>query len=572
MAWYSDIYRVPAAATVTTVGTGPNDGWSLVARLPQSRLPAVNSGYSFLVVGKFGRFAASGAQPTAGIVQIRVGSSAGTVHPGFIAQASINDPSIGDLAQPFAFLVHVNSQVADALWGSAWSGSFDLCVYARTYLNGDPQAYAPSFDVADIAFQWWHTTAIPAGKWQAGSETAIALSPGPGWTTRISGPTAIGSTGQRWLCQQTMQFQSSGAIVPQLQAGYTRNSSPAQFTSKIGSVRLGAPPRGTFLAGRESPTHSWPILWQEVLPDATVRVSWQGRDPAGSTPFTAVQRHQWIAVRIDDMPDVAAVESASRPAMLTQNNVETGLYPFEPVVARNVLPVAMFYCVHTPRVRSYHSWQIRVNDGRQAWRSTLAVQARDASEGVPDLALIREGLLPAPWSIRYEAFQHTPASIILTQPDDASDVVALQFHTDSDPSNVPGIPPTAGSPLVVVPGREAIDVSSLPDLPIEPSGDYVEVPLPLPTGVIRGETGYARSWPLLARPRRTMQVSWPAMSKAQHATLIAFLRANVFFRWQPIGATAKQAFAATSRPESSTVDNVLFTVRQNVARLVYTGA
>lgn len=575
---YTDIVQLPTPSQVTTIGTGPNDGWSVVARLPSSRLPAANSGYSFLVIGKFGRFSYSGGPPNNGIVQIRIGDTAGTKHPGFVAQAYLTDPTIDELSQPFCFLVHVNSQVADALWGATWNGSFDLCVYARIYTNGDPLNYAGSFEVSDVAVQWWHVAAIPSGKWQAGAESVagLTMAASASYNTRIAGA-AFGAAGQRWMCQHSFSYISNNQIVPKFAFGFTLNSSTAEFTAKVGAYdeRWGASGRGPLFSILERPTHSWPAMWQHVLTDSTARVSWRGRDPLGATsPRTEILRHNWLAVRIDELYAVAAVESPLRVDMLTDNSTESGLYPFEPALPGHITPVVLFYCTQIPETPvsfTRNSWQIRLNDGRPVWTSRLALDGRANREGIPDIAVSRNGLLPGPWAVRYEAFQHTQPGIARNRADHAADVLGLQFHPDTSPSDVPDVPPTASAPVVVVPGRESLDVGSLLDLPIDPDGSYTESPTPIANSEVHGDTGYRRTWPVLLRPHRVLSVQWSGISKTQRDTLLAFLRGNAFFRWQPIGTTTKQAFAAATRPEVETVDNVSFTVRAQIVRLIYVG-
>src|SRR5690606_24612144 len=99
---------------------------------------------------------------------------------------------------PFQFLVMFdapNSGITDPAWGATWPNTEDLCLYARTYTNGDPQTYACTFEVIGLTWLWIDLEQIDNTRFlcaQHYPSTPIVQGSG-GWTDHYLAPLLPGA-------------------------------------------------------------------------------------------------------------------------------------------------------------------------------------------------------------------------------------------------------------------------------------------------------------------------------------------------------------------------------------------
>jgi hypothetical protein len=122
---------------------------------------------------------------------------------------------------------------------------------------------------------------------------------------------------------------------------------------------------------------------------------------------------------------------------------------------------------------------------------------------------------------------------------DSGQVFDHQFLVLSTAKNYGFIYPPGdiiGPEIVIVPGRESIDVSGLAVFPIKPNvpSDWEELD---PSFEARTRTGYTISWPLSLEPRRRCTMTWSGITEADKNTLLTWLRQRVdsgaAIAWQP---------------------------------------
>lgn len=576
MAPFAGVHRSPNLVTVTSIGGLPNEGWQIVARLPKAKLPAANSGYSFLVTGKMGRFRWSGSTPEKALCEVAIGSDAGTRNPYQTAASYLREPLGQERAHGFQFLMHVNALAADPLFGSSWSNAFDLVVWARIGRNTDPASFAAAFDVADIAFAWFHVSAIGSGRVACGSAEPSAVMNASDYATLWQSGAAFGAANERWLHLQAVRVMPSTTVgslsAPRMRFGYTVGG--AAFTAKVGLSNLWGRARHHNPLGvsPDQPVVAMGCAWHRQIAGATERAAIQGFTGGGAAPAT-LWTHRSLALRVDDLPGFAVHESSSRVGMLRNDSDVAGVLNFEPAVSNHVAPMLFGYATQVSLsafLHPVHAWKLRFNGNRRVLDSNLFLHGRGPNEGIADLVVIDNGLVPSPFVVRYEAFQQAPPGWTFADVFDAADVLLLQFHPDPSPSNVAAVPPNE-APIVIAPGRESIAVESLPDLPVAPDGDYTMRPLAPDEQRIDGGTGYGRTWRMLGYAREEYGLRWTNRTKAQIATLAAFLTANRWFRWTPRHETAAVPLVQIAPPEWS-LGAPTGSAAATVVRLAFTSA
>lgn len=563
------------AASVTSPNTGAQpgpiggDGWSVIGRLSKDKLIA-NRAYVFVVSGTICNIQRVGGQPINGLCQVALGDPSGLVHPGYCAELSVNWDTTYEQGQPFQFLVIFDPGygIADPAWGARWPNTEDLCLYGRTYTNGDVQNYAVTFDVRGVSWLWFDIDVIDGTRhfvdqdWPTSPHVQVQAGGFQDWHL---GPSMPGNAGEKWVHFVNLDFTPlSDSVNIYLQHGASTTPSMAGFVPKIGARTWGCRSRGpnTGTAPRWPRMHFGSFCNQTR---AAGSLYWGLRGNGEALLW----RWRHFAIRLDEMPEFNALSATgvvSTPPDYGPRQIVHEPPPMTGLIARPAYLASMTPTSYLPETT--HKLQLRTRSGRLLWDGFPI--AKLSGEGVPVFGAAEFGLGPGDGP-RYEnlVWQEWPAPPSLYQIDD---IEFLQVWLLKDPSIQPPDPYPTLDPVYIVPTREGADVGSLSDLPVEPSGS-VAMEVEQPEAGTVGVTGVTRRWPLFTGPRRTWTIEWPALTGDEHADLDAFLRANVVFRWRPPQESAAIAVIALGNPEWEMVDpaNLIRSGSMRVAELVFTG-
>lgn len=591
---YGDVIPQPGTITVASMGSQPGpvggDGWETVAVLPSSKLPAGGpKRYCVIVTGKIGNCVHTGAPPSRGVLQLALGLRNGgsqSISPVHRQSISVTEP-IGPLVGiPFMFMMLQSSSpsISDPFFGPTFTNGVgpEFALFGRAYWNGDPTAYAIQFDVTDLTWIWFETSAIPSPDqlceaYVPSSPAALATSTA-GVYLNSNQP---GAEGQKWLHFHAITYEprAAGQAAPSFQFGYSPSvGSYSGFVPKIGTNGRWGQNRALFVTGAsEVAMLSQGAFWYGVQPAGTFLPAVMARDrqTLGSGVATRVHRYAYFGVRLDNLLDVLArteteVQGATS-GLVTPPFFPQVYVPLErPATGIVSQPCAMVHgIVQTQGLQAYEA-VLTTNQNRTLDFLDSCAQADAArSEGVSCMAFAQQGLSRSMPDLQYRAgfvSVLNGSSISLS----VRDITILQFNLVRDPDPNPGIPGSPGSPLLLAPGRESANPASLPVLPVEPDGEEAE-DAALAGARVDGATGYSRTWPLFARVRRTMTLTWTGISESDGATLYAFLKANPAFRYTPKRSSTAIAVVQAERPELVRLPGgPVYQLRMQVVELVWT--
>lgn len=590
---YAELHASPPLQTVQTVGTtaGPSggDNWTQLASLPESKM-AGTSEYAVLVTGKIGRVQLAGTGASKGMLQLCLGTTAGTRLPEFrvnipVDQAPLLSAQLSGL--PFQFLLFVSTAIPDSVLGSSFNpASSQLCLWGRTYTNGDAQTYAVTFVVADVNWLWFDLGEIPSGHFAISSMVGTNPFPTTAPTAwQHMGASAFGGAGQQWLHFSNVWYETLGyaALSPRFTFGISADGSASSVVKKVGNSGRWGRNRTPFVAGAtETAMVQIGCLWTHTNAGATTKFGYHVWEPAPATSVGKRWRH--LAIRIDTLTDVRVRQQAG-PDLLAQT-ISAPTWPENfltierPAAGILTNPIVIAHgVVHhnpPPTFDPQAGFAVRAFDGSPGDPFALGDSAcfpqSDAPRGeaCSSIGFGRrpyQVLSPAmQWRVSFPGDDVFASSTL--QP--VYDFCFVTFHPIRDPENVTTGPGSPLTPLVLVPSKQSPDPGSLSLPPHAPNADPLERGI-LERNKVEGVTGYSRSWPMGARALRVMTVSWGPLPESQAQAVFAFLRDNPTWRYVPPRSSAL-AVLSTSRPVLSPASHRSFTITIDVAVLVWTGA
>lgn len=577
---YAELVQAPSTLTVASMGAGSGppggSGWQLVHVLPTTRMQAGARQYAFVVTGKIGNRQTNGTGIGRGMFQVCLGTTAGARFTHHRASHTAALP-LGDDGIPFMFLVICSTAVPDQVLGTSYDpAATQLCIWARTFWNGDPQTYAAQFDVFDLTWLWWDLSAIPAGHWAVQSVSSGNLLPAAaGAFSALSSP--IGAAGEQWLHFQNVWYEPRVYNQPSTQwaMGYTPDGTVPSFVARIGAGGWGmsrVPPVPVGSLSEVGQIHQGGF-WVHTHANSTTRAAAGGWSPSpGSTMFW---RYNHLAVRIDTLTDVR-VRTEGGPLLVgapaaSPTILDTAVTVERPAAGILTEPIVLVHGVmrEAPGTFGGHGARVYENGGGPWFGETVAPQVEASrGEGASSIAIGRRAFQPASpaiqWKVGFAGSAGAPAT-----PQTLRDFQFVAFHPVRDPENITTPPGGLPAPLIVAPDRQAPAVGSLLDPPSPPAAARPQRSrTDRPT--IRGGTGYRRSWPLGARPLAELSLQWGPMPRAEGHAVFDFLRANLSWRYTAPRAAAV-AVMSTTPPQMAAVDHRNVTVSVDVAILTFTG-
>lgn len=589
---YANLQTSPANVRVTQTGTqnGPpgGDGWQIVSRLRPSQFMSGTGQYAVIVSGTFGDNLVVAGPAVWGIRQLCLGTVAGVKHPEFVTALPLVYGMGSMRGMPFQFLLLISSSIPDSVFGSSFDpAATELCLWARSWTNGDPQNYYSEFTVADVAWQVWNLDDIPAGEWvahsSAGPSAPIAL-PGsinPAAFTGVSATAcASGGAGAVWLhfVNYWVRTQTPALTnAPYIRTSITPDGTAAAAITKIGASNRWGLHRAVSTPSFSAGEYHVGGFFVHQHTTSTSKVGFFG-DQGGAPAI--VERWRHFSVRIDTLPDVRFV---NEPLLQSAGGPVSGPWEQAPYVTierpapspgilTDPIVAVQFTPVVPPNPTGYG---VRVTEAGNG--QTTLFGATDCfpfaepgrHEAISAMAFGRRTFQTTSPAMQYRVHAvGDPA----TPPGAAEiwDFTFVQFHPVRDPANITTPPGTKPPPIVVLPGKQSVEAASLPLPPFAPNANPLARATDEREG-IQGSTGYRRNWPLGAKPLRQFTVSWGPMPAADAHTLFDFLRSNVGWRYV---APRRAAIAVLnlSNPELAPAGHRGSTVTVEVGVPVFTGS
>lgn len=588
---YADLQFGPPVAEVSGIGTGTNDGWSIIATLNADAMPAGASQLAFVISGGLAYAEWFGGAPQRAVMQVCLGTAAGLRHPEFIAEFPLNTLLGGGECIPWQFLVFIASAYPDSLLGSSIDPAVtELVLWARIFLNGDPQTYAARFRVTDTSWLWWDLGRIPAGHWAADEQATpftLQINP-PNNLTRVSGA-PIGAAGQTWLCFGNVWYDSLIPQAPAFRFGTVPDGATATlFQTRVGNVDLTAVAPTSFPAAFSLRwgQSAWPGIanlqripalhqgccWVETITNSTTRPAMVGYAALGRC-----YRYRWLGIRIDTLPDVLTrYEAGPQPGgvPITAAWQDTYLARERPQPSPGILTEPIVIVHQVARTlggpKAYGTYVTEAGNGQSPSIAQQAFPRVDQTlgEGASSFAIGRRTFSrtsPAmQWRAHLVGLAGMPAA---TQ--QVFDFTFVQFHPVRDPENTPTGPGSRPPAVVLVPGKQSLAVGSLPAPPFPPSSASNEG-LRDDRPSIAGTTGYRRRWPVGTKAGRVFALTW-TLADADAETLLVWLQANPAWRYTPPRGAAVPVLS-TSAPTAQQAGHRSMVVSIEVVVLIYTGA
>jgi hypothetical protein len=578
----------PQRITVNQSGTAANDGWQTVATLPGSALAATPRRYAFWVTGRVSNRQVFGTLPAnvTGRLQLTL-EGAGVRSLVHRTEFAPDAPSPTWPALTFAFLVAFDPQHSEE-WGASWPAGSDLNLEARLFWNQDVPAYSVNWDVSDVEFLWMDLEGIPPAEQSVYVQTGIyshGLGNVAGNSGELLSPHGVAAVDENWLIFHCVSFLSGRPS----NAGASQTSATFEFGASYisadpiqgGRVAMQSEWGG---AGAVQPRQSIGC-WCGVTGAQSggtrfgLTASYDYRQSSGLYP-TRRLRYVQVAVRLDNLPGLIV----RRPGAPLIGFPVDYLPPFDPVnnlIATELGPQQLNWEPYLfLRFRPFAFVPLglrglagRIDDdlGENYLEQVAFVQSQftggTAGNAQPTIcATTSHGIGYGDDAYRYLARCVTPN--IGAQPA-ILDFEMIVFHPIRDPDGQAPSFPTVGDPVAVVPASEGPSVDDLPLAPIEFDAAVQESPSDTLQRFL-GSPGYARTWGVWLKVRRTFRVSWSPLSSSQRDDVAGFLIQGKLWKLTPPGSAAAIPVTTLTDVEVRQIGPQLFAVAAEVAELVWT--
>ncbi len=595
---YGGIYRESSAATVTTMGSsaGPpgGDGWQIVARLPASLLPVGTTRLAVLCRGIMADVVVSGASPARGLMQLCLGLESGLRAPNHLQNVSLRGeqltPQPGLDGLPFCFLMIQSPDgltITDPSFGAAWFNDSDaeICLWARTYWNGDGAVYAAEWTLRDVEWLWFDLDHIPSTdryveRYLPASPVTVGKSQSA-WPTNYLNANTVGVAGQKWLHVVQVEYtpQQENGLAPGFQFGYSPTpGSLVGFVPKIGTnEKWGLARAATNQTGLQDVRLHGGGFWYQERPSGVFLPAMQCRDWNLSGAGVLLHRFHYLGIRLDNLLDVLARTETSFP------NAGAGLLHVNPAAYEVFVPLErtatgvvaapsllVHGCVEHVGLESAAA-EVRSDQG-SAFRGFEGFSRLDNGkrEGHGVMGFTDQAFTYATPDLQYRV-HFTGGLGNGAGGRTVRDLTILQAYLLRDPSNLPTDPPAIPDPLLVTVGAEGPDPATLPLLPLQPDAQLRQDVEGYREAVIGGK--YRRSWPLFTKPRRVWSLRWEPLSVAQKDTLLAFLEANQTFAFRVPHAIPSDPLVAVMQPDLAEYEQIggdNWAVAARIVELIWT--
>lgn len=584
---YANLFLDQPVQRVTTVGQqyGPpgGDNWTKLGSLSSDQMKSGQSEYVMSISGTIGNVLLVGSGSTRGLIQVCVGLASGLKFPHLSTFIDVNQVLSAEEGIPFNLLLFANSVEPDPVLGSFYDPSTqELCLWARSFTNGQAQTWYAEFDVCNVAWLWFDLTNIPAGESAMySSDYAVSSSPLPPTNYDDRAP-AAGNDGEEWLHFMAIRYRPGfhggrapayhGFVMPD---GSTWSSREVKlgFGGYSGMNRAQAVTGGNFI-----PTMNHGGWWTHSHTNSTTRAGFDFTELPSIAARSLLDNWKWFGVRIDTLPDVVQRVEQDDPGQGLPGGVrsvdswqETYLAVERPRPDPGILtnPIVMVQQeVHWLNLVGAYGSVISEEQNSadvQSPRCVPQFRKMTLEGGVAQAYGRRQFMVGSPamqYRIHAVGSSASPPGI-----QTLTSFRFLQFHPVRDPNNLT-TPPAAILPAVTLsPGRQSPGPAALPVPPSAPESTS-QSRQERDAAAIADAVGYRLSWPLGSRPVKILEVSWGPLSRADALAVLSFLQSSRFWRYTDERQVDHSAMTV-SQPELTNIGNARATVSAVIALLTY---
>jgi hypothetical protein len=591
---YGGTYTEPSSTVVTGMGftAGPpaGEGWQIVAQLPSAQLPASTSKRMAIVVkGAIVDVTTSGtSQPTRGLAQVCLGSTSGTrsaLHQTAIPLREASQTAAGSQrGTPFMFMMVQQStpSISDPTFGATTNTvTTTFCLWARSCYDFDTSTYLAQFIVADVQWLWIDMDAadpdVLAEVYRPATPQLLSNT-ASGVMVFTNNP---GSAGNKLLHIGCISYTPRQVLLSAPAFEWGHSTTAGSFTGFNPVLPTGAPLRwGLNRAAGVPPsfntlTVQHGCLWYGVHPGGVYLPAVRGTDRLGTSgnaaTWTQVRAATILTIKLDALLDVfsrteTSVANASTSISSTAYEWFNIFVPLErPQAAITSGPTAFIHGIVQSVGTEFSTAWISTNVAGGITNINAFVGTdQTRQEGC---SVMQWGPIPfTPTTPDVQVRAHFPgaptnqANVLRN----VNNVTIVTAFLTKDPSNLPQPPDTDPPPTWVNwTGAEATGVVGLTLPPFEPDGAQQMGYVKPRQARIDGATGYGRTWPLFAQPRRTFTVQWTLSREADIGTLRTYLRGNNCFKIKDPLNTATQIVVAQVAPYEVSWDG-----RYSVGRVI----
>lgn len=585
-------YNTGSLVDVTTIGTGSTDGWTRVALLPQSQLPAQTGNDAYVIV----------AWCSVGAVDWPGGVSS--------SQHALCEVALGDDLAPFAdqrhrvllsdarlyrgrvrneypmapvFFCHIRSFGIRTTWPSATRG---MALWARISANSDPVPIitGSSFRVANIGIQAWSLTSLASTQYVIERRAPVPyaltnLAPGNQFVTAQAGQ--FQGTGD-WMIFTGVRYWPGVHSHPVFRTTFTPDGTYGSVQpgfgrgSRWGQRARYQPQGGLQSSGRWDQQCSGGMFIRSS-PESAGQIVLHGYDPlgfSGADPRNAALA-EWdvFAVKASAVLSNFNFLQESAPTVVSFYNglSLSNQYEAQEITRTYSEDVEVFFNAAAANTSGNPSFNhtIETNQAGGRVQDIASVVSTGTSDQHGHIGRRIQAIQPGLIQFRFYAKQptwETPWPTYIAPVDFA----AASWGWENAPNNTITPQPIAPAATFLIPTRESLDASLLSFPPASPDIEVEEVFETLRHEFV-AEDGTRRTWPRWLGVRRLFRFSWSGRTNAEKDAIVEFFRLNRTFKWTHHDQGGPFALALVGDLTVQDV-GVLSTVSINAVELVWTGS
>lgn len=542
-------------------------GWANLAQFPTAgSLPASPTEYVLLISGSVGNFSQNGCTNTAVELGVRVGSGVGAPTSGHRVIHAVADADMGpgtNRVTPFLMIVRTTLSSASQI----------RMVYTFRR-NGDPVTCSATADIFNLSIILWNLSALGTSNYYHGSQestgTTLPLAGSGAFATFEPSGTVPWSSGtENWVTWHSAQVRPgrTDSTFTSFVQGWDSSGSSQLFARGQGYSGVAA----RVNASAQTSVYSMGLVNVDQITQANTKLRVRAQSLGTQGPEAVATRFDVFSVRGDILDNftfddtVATIYNASNES-IEYDEITAQVYQ----TRQDVLAIGCAVPLRVGFMSSYGAQTLNLNGSFPvAYAMTRNVSGLLVEEGPPQITIARRpGVgtqLIAQWGGKGNPIEASPrttanefALIAFSQSDEGPPAVSL---------------PSPGPEVVVVPGREALNLSALSSLPVEPDQEISETWINDVT-TMTTERGDKIAWPAMIVPRRQVEFAWNDITRAQLNTLLEFFDgiSTMAFKWTDPKLGVALPYVIVGRQISARDSSGFYSVRLQAVEGVYFAA
>ena len=543
-------------------------GWSNLEQFPTAgQLPASPTEYVLLISGSVGNFSQSGCTNTAVELGVRVGAGVGAPTSGHRVIHAVADADMGpgtNRVTPFLMIVR-----------ATLSSTSQVRMVYTFRRNGDPITCSATADVFNLSIVAWNLSALGASNYYHGSVestgTTLPLAASGSFATFEPSGTVPWSSGtENWITWHSAQVRPgrTDSTYTSFVQGWDSSGSSQLFARGQGYSGVSA----RVNASAQTSVYSMGLVHVDQITQANTKLRVRAQSLGTQGPEAVATRFDVFSVRGDILDNfvfddtVATIYNASNEAV-EYDEITTAAYRTN----ENLLAIGCAVPLRVGAVSSYGAQTTMHLNGSfpLVYAMTRNVAGLLVEEGPPQITIARAAgtvtQLVAQWGGKGNGFESSPRTT-------ANEFALIAFAQSNDGPPVVSLP-TPGAEVVVIPGKETLNLSALSALPIDPDQEIRETWIDDVT-TMTTERGDKIAWPAMIVPRRQVEFSWTDITLAQLNSLLEFLDgiATMAFKWTDPTIGVSLPYVVLGRQVSGQDANGFYGLRLQTVEGVYFAA